>query len=788
MRPFVTYLALIAFCINSSVLAQIKSEKDLKIYNNFFELNRESVYLHLNKNKFISGESIFFKAYLLDQKDDIPVDRDTNLYVGLYNSDGEQLQKAMWQVVNGVAYGDLKIDSNYDHGSYYVKASTNWMKNFDNPDPFLQKIQIVKYEFQDQAVENNNDFSVRLVPEGGQLISGILNTIGFQIIDSKGLGSAIDNGQVLDSLGNVVLNNIKSNAFGIGKFDLMLNRVDVYTCRFQLKNGQILYKIIPNAKDYGYTINITGGNENRIVSIRTNDLTFKKAKNRKLNLAIHRNGRVKLFPIKLDAPNKTLIFNELNLFPGVNIMSLLDPNFNLLAERILFNHHGMKNNTIQAKIVVFDQNSDTVRLGLRSENNIKDVIKLSVSVAPDDSDINAGNMSLFESIVLKPYLDRFAEISPYYFNDPRRETLFNLDLLLQIHGQSNFSWDNVENNTPLKKFESQNGITIRGTVTNKKLEKIKSIAIYQNQIEQMKMADIKKDGAFMIKNAVVIKNEPIFFILMNHKDQMEKPEIEVSFYPKMVQDSIIFSEEPEAKDILKEDQQVRLDLRQMIDQTSIALDNVTVIAKVPEKELKRNSKLKVGFWNGVKISEKELNRYPNISTYIRSLGFKVIAHAINNTLTVNAKSMSPFTKPPVIYLDGFRLNEQLRDFPLSLIDEIYYEHAGLMESNGGTIYIYRQEGRVANHRPNTSFTSVLAEEGFQKPSKFVGLIDSENMNELFKKYVCVFWEPNVIIADNKELEISFPRLGLSRFKILIEGISNEGALFSEEKIIEIRQE
>lgn len=769
-------------------MAQNGGEKDLKDYNDFFKLKRESIFLHLNKNEFISGERIFFKAYLLDQKDDIPLDRDTNLYVGLYDSDGKQIQKSMWQVVNGVTYGDLKIDSIYDHGSYYIKASTNWMKNFDKPDPFLQEIQIVKYEFQDQEIENNPAFGVRLIPEGGQLLSGILNTIGFQIVDDKGFGSAIDNGQVLDSLGNIVMNNIKSNAFGIGKFDLMLNRVDVYTCRFELKNGQILYKKIPKAKDLGYVINVTGGNENRIVSVRTNDLTFKKAKNRKFNLAIHRNGRNKIFPIKLDTPHKTLIFNELDLFSGVNIISLLDPEFNLLAERILFNYHGINENTIRVENVDFNQNSDTVRLGLRPENNVNNIINLSVSVVPEESDINSGNKSLYESIILKPYLDHFAEIPPNQLKDTRRETLFNLDLLFQIHGRSNFSWESYRVNMPTEKFENENGITIKGIVKNKKLEKIKSIALYQNQIEQMKMADIQKDGAFMIENAAVIKNEPIFFILMNHKDQMEKPEIEVSFYPQMVKDSIILSEELKAKDILKEDQQGRLDLRQMLDQTSIALDNVTVIAKAPEKELKRNSKLNVGFWNGIKISEKELNRYPNISTYIRSLGFKVFAHPINNTLTVNAKSMSPFVKPPVIYLNGFRLNEQLRDFPLALIDEIYYEHAGLMESNGGTIYIYRQEGRIANHRPNTSFTSVLAEEGFQKPSKFVGLIDSENMNDLFKKYICVYWEPNAIISDGTELEISFPRLGLSRFKILIEGISNEGVLFSEEKIIEIDQE
>ncbi len=769
-------------------MAQNGSEKHLKDYNDFFELKRESIFLHLNKNKFISGENIFFKAYLLNQKDDIPLDRETNLYVGLYNSDGKQLQKSMWQVVNGVTYGDLKIDSIYDHGFYYIKASTNWMKNFDNPDPFLQKIQIVKYEFQDQEIENNNDFSVRLIPEGGQLLSGILNTIGFQIIDSKGLGSAIDNGQVLDSLGNVVMNNIKSNAFGIGKFDLMLNRVDVYTCRFQLKNGQILYKRIPNANDHGYAINVTGGNENRIVSVRTNDLTFKKAKNRKFNLAIHRNGRIKLFPIKLDTPHKTLIFNNLDLLPGVNIISLLDSDSNLLAERILFNHHEMNNNTIKAEIVVFDQNSDTVRLGLRSEKNINNVIKLSVSVVPEDSDIHSGNKSLYESILLKPYLDRFAENSPYYYKDNRRETLFNLDLLFQIHGRSNFSWESFRGKIPIEKFENENGITIQGIVKNKKLEKIKSIALYQNQIEQMKMADIQKGGAFMVENAAVMKNEPVFFILMDHKDQMTKPEIEVSFYPEMVEDSIIFLEELKRKDILKEDQQGRLDLGQMLDQTRIALDNVTVIAKVPEKELTRNSKLNVGFWTGVKISEKELNSHRNLSTYLRSLGFKIHTNAINGTMFVDARSLSPMVKPPIIYLNGFLLHEPLRDFPLFLIDEIYYEHAGLMESNGGTIYIYRNEERIVDHKSNTSFTSILAEEGFKKPSKFVGLVDSEKMNDLFKKYICVFWEPNVIISDNTELEISFPRLGLSRFKILIEGFSNQGAVFSEEKIIEIAQE
>ncbi|EIJ39580.1 hypothetical protein JoomaDRAFT_2608 [Galbibacter orientalis DSM 19592] len=44
--------------------------------------------------------------------------------------------------------------------------------------------------------------------------------------------------------------------------------------------------------------------------------------------------------------------------------------------------------------------------------------------------------------------------------------------------------------------------------------------------------------------------------------------------------------------------------------------------------------------------------------------------------------------PSIIILDGFEITENLKDFYLHNVDEVYYEHQGVNKNNGGTIYIY----------------------------------------------------------------------------------------------------
>ena len=205
---------------SSYLFAQEKTNHKLIVaYKAHFERQHEKVYLDLNKKTFIPGESIFFKAYIFNQQKRAPLQVSTNLYVGLYDHKGKQLTRTMWEVTNGIAKGSFKIAEDHGHGDYFIKADTESVKSHDGKGQGIRKIQIIEYESSNDS-ELSDSYDVRIVVEGGTALSGMINTIGFQVSNSKGDGIEIKDGEIFNSRGDLVLSNIKSNPLGFGKFDL----------------------------------------------------------------------------------------------------------------------------------------------------------------------------------------------------------------------------------------------------------------------------------------------------------------------------------------------------------------------------------------------------------------------------------------------------------------------------------------------------------------------------------------------------------------------------------------
>ncbi|WP_155807149.1 hypothetical protein [Gillisia marina] len=168
---------------------------------NYFESLRESVYLHLNKTSFIPGEQVWFKAYVYDRKNNIPFLETANLNIVMYDSLGKHVEKQLVYINNGYGSGSIEIDSSFRAGKYYLKAYTNWMKNFKEDDSFTQEIHVLKSNVRVSPPNKSIDHDVQFLPEGGNIIVNTINTIGVKVINSKGLGVNIIKGEVRDKDG-----------------------------------------------------------------------------------------------------------------------------------------------------------------------------------------------------------------------------------------------------------------------------------------------------------------------------------------------------------------------------------------------------------------------------------------------------------------------------------------------------------------------------------------------------------------------------------------------------------
>ena len=420
----------------------------------------------------------------------------------------------MWQVTDGIAHGSFKLSGEFGHGTYYLKADTQWMKNFYPKTHSIRKIKIVEYLDQNEGL-NPGNYALRITSEGGQAVSEIINTIGFHLTNAKGSGIEIKEGKIIDSKGVVILENIKSNEYGMGKFDLLLQEDETYFCELLTLNNQVIRKKIPPAKIEGFSLNVTGNAAKRVISVRTNSKTFKIFRNKKFVLFIHKNGKIQRIPFSLDGSYKSFSLPKEDLLQGVNIITLMTDSGDVLCERLIYNQAEIWRDDLDLKISDQDGVNDSLYLDIRLKEPDKEQITLSVSILSEESINSADKESIHEALLVRPYLDKDVEFSTGLFKTTENKSFTNMDLLMLVHGKSNFSWPLLNERNQTFSHPLENGISVSGRVKNKNLEKIKSVLMYQDNIQGMKSAEIDTNGFFQMSNALIRKEQLVHFSLMN---------------------------------------------------------------------------------------------------------------------------------------------------------------------------------------------------------------------------------------------------------------------------------
>ena len=138
-----TLFVLFTFLTFFSLNAQDEIVDIVESYEDYASDAREVVYVHLNKSTYIKGESIGFTAYILDKKDKKSSKVTTNLYISIEDENKNVIKKKLLKVENGVASNIIELDSSFTSGHYTFKAYTNWMRNFNEQNYFIESIRII---------------------------------------------------------------------------------------------------------------------------------------------------------------------------------------------------------------------------------------------------------------------------------------------------------------------------------------------------------------------------------------------------------------------------------------------------------------------------------------------------------------------------------------------------------------------------------------------------------------------------------------------------------------------
>jgi hypothetical protein len=109
------------------------------------KLPAEKLYLHLDKPQYATGDTIWFKAYLLDGTTHAYSHLSGLLYVELLNDSGRLVERTSIPLKFGLGFGQLGLtDPLLLEGSYTLRAYTNWMQNFGDACFFTQRMYIAR--------------------------------------------------------------------------------------------------------------------------------------------------------------------------------------------------------------------------------------------------------------------------------------------------------------------------------------------------------------------------------------------------------------------------------------------------------------------------------------------------------------------------------------------------------------------------------------------------------------------------------------------------------------------
>ncbi len=757
-------------------------EKIDESYTDYFKLSREIPYLHLNKTNFIKGEEVWFQAYILNQQTNKLHQETTNLYCSIYDQNGTYKQSQLVYVKNGIAAGSIKIDSSFNKSTYYIKASTNWMKNFNEKNFYLQRINIINPK-KTKIISKTSEYDVQLLPEGGHLVESTKSVVGLIVKNNKGKGIEINSGHLLDDK-NRIIKKIETNQFGIGKFNFTYKPNVKYKVKINTFDGKKLIKKVPIAKKLGIILNVSNPNTSFTkISIKTNNKTLKNNLNNIYYLYIHNSKS--FLKSKIKFKKNTLgyqySFPNKKLKKGINIVTIFNHKNQPIVERVFFNYHKSLLSNIKTKVIKSSKDSITLQLN----NSTKGYTHLSASILPESTESYSPENSIASKFLLKPYIKGQIENNRYYFTKINRSKLDDLDLLLLTQGWSKYNWNNIFNSAPTSKYLFEKGITINGTINSGKIKDSTLITLFSPQNNLAINTSITKNR-FSFKN-LHIKDSSTISFTMQGKRRLKKPKIFTNLYPRRDTQDI------KIKTTLNFDGFKHINLKKFIS-NRVLLNEVVVVGK----ERTKHKPFFLGPTKRIKITDKTPFKAQSIFSYLIGQGFNIkgvfpdfIISARGHKSTVYLDGMlihrGPFTRNNPLGQDE---SDDPRLDPINQMGSLYektlddFEEIHYTRFQGGEIHLY-QDRTIKKGFKTSSFKNIKIPFGFSNEKTYYQPKYHSTSNNIFKKYGAIYWKPKIILK-NGNTTFTTPTLNNKNLKIFIEGITDDGKIIYEEKIINIK--
>lgn len=755
---------------------------------NYFNLTRENIHLHFNKETYINNETIWFKGYVIDKVSGILNIETTNVYVSLLDTEKKVIGTKLVHSNFGTFNGHWDLDKNLASGTYYIHAYTNFMNNFEENESSLFKITILNPK-EREIVENKDPLenaSIEITVEGGNFVFQCNNRIGVSIKNCNGNGIQIDNIKVVDSNNNII-NQFSTNKQGYGAFNIINTKNEQYKIVVENNYAKIEEKL-PMVQIEGITLHTSTHTnpDNILIEIATNKNTFKQIKNKKYQLIFQKNQSVNRTEIKISEELTKIFVDKKSLLNGINFIKLLDENNQLVADRIIYNHIDQKNE-LTINQVKTENDSITFR------GNIKNKLgTISISALPNETISSFENNAITSGLEFNNYLLENLNNYSYYFNEFDRNKNYELDLFLMTQKDSKYDWKNILNTTPKNDFEFQKGIGVK--VSLNQILPTKNNADYSGNLiipneNTILQETMKEKNTFVFKNVIVKDSSEVVFTLNSNGEtfnrQIQSVAQPINQYTKVKVPNI---KNCTASTYVKNEQQL-LDFP--INNKTILLKNVEVSKKKDElKFINEQPQNKMA--RGIKIDPEKV--FVSLLQFIENNGYIIVNNpSIVKIYNIGMKKPDLSPTEPLVFVDDFVVKDLtfLREYRSYDVDEIYFNKFDnsnrTIEGEVGTIRIYLRRDLNFDKNKSKGLKVNMITNAFQVEKPFSNPYDSNFNLESFKKYGTLHWIPNIYTDNEGNFEFKIPILEQEKILLNIQGIDIDGTLYYQNKIINVKE-
>ena len=758
----------------------------------------EKIYIQYDKPTYFAGETIWFKAYLMEGF--YPATKSTVLAVELVNDSGRVIDQKKLPIRSGAAAGEFSLPPMLLQGIYTVRAYTRRHMNDGVTRLYHYPINIYNALNLRQPETAIADTSfVYFFPEGGNFIANVSNTIAFRCADKWGNPRDVE-GKIVDSKGATAI-SFKSTHNGMGKiiFTPRLGERYVAECVINLAKTKIVS--LPEMLGQGVVLHVNATAGKTVFNLNTSSINIPSLMPAYI-LGVEEN--MVAFKIPVNGADKEIqgrIPIE-NLPSGILQLTVFNSDNQPLAERLVFINSG-------DYIAANSFTADTVDLKKRQKNvfsfNLQEpaVGTYAVSVtAFNDYAVKADD--IVSRFLLTDDIKGTVYNPAYYFEKNDEEHAQKLDLVMLTNGWRRYNWNQVlsyVNHSTI--FKDPRFVTLSATVFNPVTNapfKNKPFNIFiKTKDNYSDLFVVQSDSSGSIQMPDLVFEDTLNVSFVSSTNYQEKLGLQIKnqslgklfFLPKYNVPAAEFQPVNETSAYYQNNLKK---IQSKFAPTGILLEEIKLLTKAKSEKEKFEKKYTTGRLGSYANQEIDFLTNPpetggNLLDYLKSRVAGVNVSGGPFDYNINYRGTRSLTGGPIpmaIFLDEYQVDARdVATLPLSEIAMVKV-FSNALTGAGGALAIYT----LRDARPKQSLNSGKIDfqlEGFSPTKEFFSPVYVEGQAEKIAadERSTIYWNPYLVTtAQNGKVSFSFYNSDNEKeLKVVIEGVLEDGKLLHIEKIL-----